>query len=348
MRRIQQQESLFTLALYPLERALTSILEAPLTLKLLSQIHATMRQLGISSDYHPTAETMLTSLLIILLSTVAYFRYQRRRRMARDLERAQAQLTYLQEKLAAVSQKHSNKQVRIFMDGAFDMMHYGHMNAFRLGRSLGTHLVVGINSDESITECKGPPLMKDEERLTMVQACKFVDQVVPGCPYIMNKEYLDYVIDKYKIDYVIHGDDPCIVDGKDVYAAAKEAGKFQSIPRTEGVSTTDIVGRMLLMTKEHHFHSSPNGGDKNPGVTALLGQTSRFLTTSHMLRLFSAGIKAPTPGMKVVYLDGAFDMFHCGHVAILQAAKQVSSRRLSILSCRCVLEQTLIPAILII
>jgi ethanolamine-phosphate cytidylyltransferase len=38
----------------------------------------------------------------------------------------------------------------------------------------------------------------------------------------------------YKIDYVIHGDDPCIVNGKDVYESAKKAGKFQSIPRTEG------------------------------------------------------------------------------------------------------------------
>ena len=36
------------------------------------------------------------------------------------------------------------------MDGCFDMMHYGHMNAFRQGKALGTYLVVGINSDETI------------------------------------------------------------------------------------------------------------------------------------------------------------------------------------------------------
>jgi cytidyltransferase-like protein len=70
-------------------------------------------------------------------------------------------------------------------DGAFDLLHYGHMNAFRLARSLGTHLIVGLNSDESISECKGPPLMKDDERLTMVSACKFVDEVIPGCPYVV-------------------------------------------------------------------------------------------------------------------------------------------------------------------
>eukprot|EP00546_Thalassionema_frauenfeldii_P003886 CAMPEP_0178920810 /NCGR_PEP_ID=MMETSP0786-20121207/15206_1 /TAXON_ID=186022 /ORGANISM="Thalassionema frauenfeldii, Strain CCMP 1798" /LENGTH=379 /DNA_ID=CAMNT_0020594907 /DNA_START=317 /DNA_END=1456 /DNA_ORIENTATION=+ len=234
-----------------------------------------------------------------------------RRRMVRDLRHAQTKLKYLEEKLISEKRNEGKKGVRIFMDGAFDMMHYGHMNAFRLGRSLGTHLIVGVNSDKSIMECKGPPLMKYEERLKMVKACKFVDQVVPDCPYVMNKEYLDYVIEKYDIDYVIHGDDPCIVNGKDVYETAKIAGKYRSIPRTEGVSTTDIVGRMLLMTKEHHYKESE-----------ILGHTSRFLTTSHMLRLFGAGIKAPLPNMKVVYLDGAFDMFHCGHVSLLEEARK--------------------------
>jgi len=52
--------------------------------------------------------------------------------------------------------------IRIWMDGAFDMMHYGHMNAFRQAKSLGTYLVVGVNDDKSITQCKGaPPVMND-------------------------------------------------------------------------------------------------------------------------------------------------------------------------------------------
>lgn len=217
-------------------------------------------------------------------------------------------------------QSNGPKQVRIFMDGAFDMMHFGHMNAFRLGRELGTHLIVGINSDESITECKGPPLMNDNERRTMVESCKFVDQVLPDCPYIMNKEYLDFIIREYKVDYVIHGDDPCIVDGKDVYATAKEAGRYHSIPRTEGISTTDIVGRVLSMSQNQPFRGSETESPSHD--TAILGQMSRFLTTTNLLSLFSAGNEAPKPGMKVVYIDGDFDMFHCAHVAMLQAARE--------------------------
>jgi ethanolamine-phosphate cytidylyltransferase len=169
--------------------------------------------------------------------------------------------------------------------------------------------------------------MQDDERLTMVSACKFVDEVIPGCPYVMNREYLDYVIETYQVDYVVHGEDPCYVDGKDVYETAKQAGKFQTIPRTEGVSTTDIVGRMLLMTKEHHFDgSNASTGHKSSDASSmelLLGHQSKFLTTSRMLQLFSAGVKAPTKGMHVVYIDGAWDLFHPGHVSILKAAREV-------------------------
>ena len=129
---------------------------------------------------------------------------------------------------------------------------YGHMNAFRLGRSHGTHLVVGVNSDIYNKVQGDSPVMNDAERLAAVAGCKFVDEVVEDVPYVMTADYLAMVVEKYKIDYVVHGDDPCIVDGKDVYEIPKRKGFYRSIPRTEGVSTTDIVGRMLLVSGDHH------------------------------------------------------------------------------------------------
>lgn len=42
------------------------------------------------------------------------------------------------------------------------------------------------------------------------------------------------------------------VDGKDTYDEVKRAGRYRECKRTQGVSTTDLVGRMLLMTKAHH------------------------------------------------------------------------------------------------
>jgi len=138
----------------------------------------------------------------------------------------------------------------------------------------------------------------------------------------MSQEYPEYVVEKYNIDYVVHGDDACIANEIDVYAAAKKAGKYQSIPRTEGVSTTDIVGRMLLLTKDHHFESKDRLNQDEDDATSLLCDQSKFLTTSRMLRLFSAWMKSPSEGMRVIYIDGAWDMFHCGHVSILKEAKQ--------------------------
>lgn len=306
-----------------------------------SNVNIFLRSAGVPKNSLLTTDEFVLTIVAIALTLIVYYfvmgkrHVQKRKMLAENLKIAQAQVHFLEEKLMLARAEdnmqltHAGKrEIRIFMDGAFDMMHYGHMNAFRLGKSLGTKLIVGVNSDESIKKCKGPPLMNDQERLTMVQGCKFVDEVVPGCPYVMSKEYLDYVIDKYKIDYVVHGDDPCIVDGKDVYGTAKKAGKYQSIPRTEGVSTTDIVGRMLLMTKDHHCETSSN--DCEDGSTnaheanrcSFLCKQSKFLTTSRMLRLFSSGMKSPLKGMRIIYMDGAWDMFHCGHVSILKEAKQ--------------------------
>jgi ethanolamine-phosphate cytidylyltransferase len=53
------------------------------------------------------------------------------------------------------------KKVRVYMDGCFDMMHYGHANALRQARALGDERVV---SDEEIKANKGPPVMSMDER----------------------------------------------------------------------------------------------------------------------------------------------------------------------------------------
>lgn len=301
-------------------------------------INAFLTQSGVPKKSLLTTDEFVLAGLTIIITLISYYflmgktHVKKRKMLAKDLKVAQEKVTYLEEKLMlahvedlSLNAAGSDRKIRIFMDGAFDLMHYGHMNAFRLARSLGTELIVGVNSDETITKCKGAPLMKDEERLTMVRGCKFVDKVVEGCPYVMNEEYLNHVISEYNIDYVIHGDDPCIVDGKDVYETAKKAGKYQSIPRTEGVSTTDIVGRILLMNKDHHYVGNKKSdflSVKDKEVNTLLCEQSKFLTTSRMLRLFSVGMKSPRAGMSIVYIDGAWDMFHCGHVAILKEAKK--------------------------
>ena len=57
------------------------------------------------------------------------------------------------------------RPVRVYMDGCFDLMHYGHANALRQAKALGDELVVGIVGDEEIVANKGPPVLSMEERL---------------------------------------------------------------------------------------------------------------------------------------------------------------------------------------
>lgn len=317
-------------------------------------LHRLMRAGGYAEPY-PSEEQLLATVSIMILTLVLYYvffgkRHERKRSvLATKLAEAERKVAELERQIDDLDSEdefdENERPIRVWMDGAFDMMHYGHMNAFRQGRSLGTYLVVGINSDASIKECKGTaPVMNDEERSAAVAGCKWVDEIVPGAPYIMTPEYLNMVIEKYQIDYVVHGDDPCIVDGKDVYEDAKKRGIYRSIPRTEGVSTTDIVGRMLYTSRDHHdkghterpdlvsrerkrsnsmssVHSEGSLADASNSSGFF--RPSRFLTTSRMLRIFSAGTRDPPPGAKVVYIDGAWDMFHMGHVKTLQMAREL-------------------------
>lgn len=57
-----------------------------------------------------------------------------------------------------------NRPIRVYMDGCFDMMHYGHCNALRQARALGDQLVVGVVSDAEIIVNKGPPVTPLDER----------------------------------------------------------------------------------------------------------------------------------------------------------------------------------------
>ncbi|CAN1159549.1 Ethanolamine-phosphate cytidylyltransferase [Linum perenne] len=76
-----------------------------------------------------------------------------------------------------------NKRVRVYMDGCFDLMHFGHVNALRQAKALGDELIVGVVSDEEIILNKGPPVLPMEERLALVSGLKWVDQVIADAPY---------------------------------------------------------------------------------------------------------------------------------------------------------------------
>nr|GLL36763.1 ethanolamine-phosphate cytidylyltransferase-like [Ipomoea trifida] len=231
------------------------------------------------------------------------------------------------------SSKKKRRPIRVYMDGCFDMMHYGHCNALRQARALGDQLIVGVVSDAEITANKGPPVTPLNERMIMVNGVKWVDEVIPDAPYAITEDFMKKLFNEYDIDYIIHGDDPCLLpDGTDAYALAKKVGRYKQIKRTEGVSSTDIVGRMLLCMRERSSGGTPrnaslqrqfshgHGQKSEDGATGSGTLISQFLPTSRRIVQFSNG-KGPGPDARIIYIDGAFDLFHAGHVEILRIAR---------------------------
>lgn len=195
---------------------------------------------------------------------------------------------------------------------------------------MGDYLVVGVHSDAEIEKNKGPTVMKEQERYAMVAACKWVDEVVPDAPYNTTVE----ILEKYNIDFCVHGDDiTTMADGTDCYQAVKDAGLYRECKRTQGVSTTELVGRMLLMTRDHHRRSSIGASSisslssedlgsfsSGPTRSSLNTVVSHFLPTSKKIVQFSEG-REPNPTDRIVYVDGTFDLFHTGHIEFLKRAK---------------------------
>ncbi|KAM0036505.1 putative ethanolamine-phosphate cytidylyltransferase [Helianthus debilis subsp. tardiflorus] len=225
--------------------------------------------------------------------------------------------------------KREKRKVRVYMDGCFDLMHYGHANALRQAKALGDELVVGLVSDEEIVLNKGPPVLSMEERLALVSGLKWVDEVIADAPYAITEDFMNRLFNEHKIDYIIHGDDPCLLpDGSDAYALAKKVGRYKQIKRTEGVSSTDIVGRILASIEDKNACDGSQESSRNDEPNRMKKSVekskhaSNFLPTSRRIVQFS-NAKGPGPNARVVYIDGAFDLFHAGHVEVLKSARQL-------------------------
>lgn len=115
---------------------------------------------------------------------------------------------------------------------------------------------MGVNSDAEILKNKGPPVLNEKERADILRACKWADEIAEATEYTVTEETLD----KFNCQYYAHGDDPVIdSNGVDMCALLREKGRFKMFKRTEGVSTTDIVGKLLLLTKDNLATGNKNG-----------------------------------------------------------------------------------------
>ncbi|KAM0753484.1 hypothetical protein T439DRAFT_310244, partial [Meredithblackwellia eburnea MCA 4105] len=118
-----------------------------------------------------------------------------------------------------------DRPVRIYADGVYDLLHYGHMLQLRQCKLAfpSVHLLVGVCSDELVRKYKASPVLTSAERYESVRHCKWVDEVVEDAPWTVDADFLD----KHAIDYVAHDEEPYVSAGSDdVYAFVKSRGEL--------------------------------------------------------------------------------------------------------------------------
>lgn len=141
-------------------------------------------------------------------------------------------------------------------------------------------------------------------RLAAVQGTKWGDEVQWDSPYNVTVD----VLDKHDCYYAAHGDDVSVnAQGVDCYIALRQAGRFIEYRRTDGISTTDLVERILERYGRNKSKDAP--------------KPVPYFYSSKMFYNFSSG-KEPKPTDKIVYVDGCFDLFHAGHMELFKKARE--------------------------
>lgn len=129
-----------------------------------------------------------------------------------------------------------------YTTGVYDMFHIGHLNILRRAKEQCDYLIVGVSTDENVQIYKHKtPVIPYEQRKAIVEAIRYVDQVVP-------QENMDKFAawEMYHFDAIFHGDD---WKGSSMYDEIEK--KLKSVgcdmvflPHTDGISSTEIVHKI--------------------------------------------------------------------------------------------------------
>ena len=129
----------------------------------------------------------------------------------------------------------------VFTNGCFDLLHRGHVEYLHRARALGDHLVVGLNTDDSVRRLKGPgrPLNPEHDRALVLAALESVDAVV-----LFGEDTPATLISRLLPDVLVKGGDYTreTIVGADTVEAA--GGRVAVIPLVPDRSTTSIIRRM--------------------------------------------------------------------------------------------------------
>jgi len=160
----------------------------------------------------------------------------------------------LEEAIVRFGREKRNGRRIVFTNGCFDLLHPGHVRGFELARQMGDALVVGLNSDASVRQLKGPtrPVIPEDERAEILSALEAVDAVV-----IFNELTPREVISRLLPDILVKGGEwpgDQIIGREEVEAAG---GRVVSIPFVTGYSTTTMLQKIREGSRPSRVNKEP-------------------------------------------------------------------------------------------
>lgn len=141
-------------------------------------------------------------------------------------------------------------QVVVWTNGCFDLLHAGHVTSLVAARSLGDLLVVGINSDESVTRLKGAghPILPEAERSVLLAALECVDYVI-----CFNELTPETSLQRLQPEIHCKGADYAPPGGKPLPEAkvvAQYGGQIVFLPLVQAISTSEVIRRCRSLPPE--------------------------------------------------------------------------------------------------
>ena len=134
----------------------------------------------------------------------------------------------------------------VLVGGCFDMLHFGHISFLQQAKSLGSYLIVALESDENVKHAKGPsrPIHTQHQRKAMLVALSCVDEIIELPPMKTDAEYNDFVLTIHPHIIAITEGDP-IKNKKEIQAASIGA-QVVEIPKIHTPSTSQLAKLLNL------------------------------------------------------------------------------------------------------
>jgi len=166
----------------------------------------------------------------------------------------------VEESEKKLSQRSPDRLIRVYVDMVGDLFHAGHVGFLKtvrnaIGKEFGSEniwMIVGITNDAEVIPYKRKPITTMDERVESIEACRFVNEVIPNTPMETTQEF----IKDHNIDIVAHGDDFNTEKLKKYYKDPVEMGIFRTVPYGHGVSTTDLIRRCAEYFNSSNFAES--------------------------------------------------------------------------------------------